>query len=431
MTNKEGGISMANLVLFTHTFPYNPPSEQFLLDEVKILSSHFNEILIIPVSHSSHVDASYRLNLPNVSVVRLKRVSVKREILVHFFSSILFNKFFWREVKRLRNNKIPFSTKLFYDLFVTKINQKIIGKQSFKLISKYIESEEPLILYAYWMNHIAHGAIDVKKRLEAVNNYGVNVIVRGHGSADIFYPIQRNHFRLFEDELDEVDRFYPVSEAGKKYLIAQGYQESKIIVNRLGVVDAKLDSFPSNQETPFLIVTCSYLNEVKRVHLVVEALSKITNHPIHWVHFGDGAKRSDILEQAEASLPKNISFEVKGFVENAMIMDFYRASRPNLFLNVSQIEGIPVSIMEAISFGIPIIATNVGGTSEIVHDGHNGYLLDVDFDVYKLVDKIQLLINQDFEQYSKISNHAREMYLKYYDANVNFENFLKTLKDML
>ena len=40
----------------------------------------------------------------------------------------------------------------------------------------------------------------------------------------------------------------------------------------------------------------------------------------------------------------------------------------DLFVNMSLSEGIPVSIMEAISFGIPIIATNVGGNAEIVND---------------------------------------------------------------
>ncbi len=43
-------------------------------------------------------------------------------------------------------------------------------------------------------------------------------------------------------------------------------------------------------------------------------------------------------------------------------------------MNVSESEGVPVSIMEAQSFGIPVIATNVGGTPEIVNE-ENGHLL--------------------------------------------------------
>ena len=43
-----------------------------------------------------------------------------------------------------------------------------------------------------------------------------------------------------------------------------------------------------------------------------------------------------------------------------------RSQPIDIFINVSSSEGLPVAIMEAISFDIPIIATNVGGTSEIV-----------------------------------------------------------------
>jgi glycosyltransferase involved in cell wall biosynthesis len=47
---------------------------------------------------------------------------------------------------------------------------------------------------------------------------------------------------------------------------------------------------------------------------------------------------------------------------------FYSNNPVDLFLNVSESEGIPVSIMEAMAAGIPVIATDVGGSAEIVDD---------------------------------------------------------------
>ena len=67
-----------------------------------------------------------------------------------------------------------------------------------------------------------------------------------------------------------------------------------------------------------------------------------------------------------------------GFQDNEKIMDFYRNNPIDIFINVSTNEGVPVSIMEAISFGIPIIATNVGGTNEIVINNITGWLVDKD-----------------------------------------------------
>jgi len=49
-------------------------------------------------------------------------------------------------------------------------------------------------------------------------------------------------------------------------------------------------------------------------------------------------------------------------------------------MNLSETEGIPVSIMEAQSAGVPILATNLGGTSEIVNN-ENGFLVEKDFNL--------------------------------------------------
>ncbi len=52
---------------------------------------------------------------------------------------------------------------------------------------------------------------------------------------------------------------------------------------------------------------------------------------------------------------------LRGGISNAEVFQFYRDNKVDLFVNASTSEGLPVSIMEAISFGIPSIATNVGG----------------------------------------------------------------------
>jgi glycosyltransferase involved in cell wall biosynthesis len=54
--------------------------------------------------------------------------------------------------------------------------------------------------------------------------------------------------------------------------------------------------------------------------------------------------------------------------------EFYKGL--DLYLNTSLHEGIPISILEAMSYGIPIIAPNVGGLEEILDDGIQGYLVE-------------------------------------------------------
>ena len=74
---------------------------------------------------------------------------------------------------------------------------------------------------------------------------------------------------------------------------------------------------------------------------------------------------------------------IYGAFSNREVFDFYKSHPVDFLINVSNNEGIPVSIMEAHSFSIPVVATNVGGTSEIVNE-ENGILLPADPDTGEL-----------------------------------------------
>lgn len=73
-------------------------------------------------------------------------------------------------------------------------------------------------------------------------------------------------------------------------------------------------------------------------------------------------------------------------------------------------EGLPISILEAISYGMPVISTDVGDISSAVKDQINGYLVRPG-DVEQLAEKLELLNNQMvFEQMSKESRILAEQY---------------------
>ena len=93
---------------------------------------------------------------------------------------------------------------------------------------------------------------------------------------------------------------------------------------------------------------------------------------------------------------------------------------------MSETEGIPVSIMEAQSYGIPVIATNVGGTSEIVHDGINGVLLSRNFDTADLLNAIETVICS----YKSFSDNALLTWKQMSDAHTVFPEFYKKLAEV-
>lgn len=106
----------------------------------------------------------------------------------------------------------------------------------------------------------------------------------------------------------------------------------------------------------------------------------------------------------------------------------------NYLLITSYREGFPVVLMEAMNFGVVPICTDVGGISEHIQDGINGFLIDNYLDENKIKLKFtDKILNTSFEQYLSMSKNAYE----YAEENFSIETFnkcyrkilLKTIKD--
>jgi glycosyltransferase involved in cell wall biosynthesis len=173
-------------------------------------------------------------------------------------------------------------------------------------------------------------------------------------------------------------------------------------------------------------VSCSNVIPLKRVDLIVRALSEIKDHKINWVHFGDGPQLTEAQQLAHEILHKNITFDFKGRVSNKEVLSWYAENNPSLFINVSTTEGIPVSIMEAMSFGIPVIATDVGGTSEIVNDG-NGMLLPKNPEISLISNIILQFYNLNDETKIKLKREVYTSWANNFDAEKNYNDFLKNI----
>ena len=94
------------------------------------------------------------------------------------------------------------------------------------------------------------------------------------------------------------------------------------------------------------------------------------------------------------SIPRNREGDIRllGHVDSGTE---YIASL-DLLVNTSMIEGIAVTAMEAISQGIPVLAPRVGGMSELIIDGVNGYLFDPD-DFKDLLGKLTKILSEPNE----------------------------------
>lgn len=103
------------------------------------------------------------------------------------------------------------------------------------------------------------------------------------------------------------------------------------------------------------------------------------------------------------SAPENVFF--MGNIPNAAIY----SSIADLFVLPSNYEGLPIVIIEAMSFGKPVVASNVGGISELVHDGINGYAVENNVDLF--VEKIKYIL-EDGQVYDSMCKASKEIYEK-------------------
>ena len=112
-------------------------------------------------------------------------------------------------------------------------------------------------------------------------------------------------------------------------------------------------------------------------------------------------------------------------------MAFYGSTPVSCLVNVSSSEGLPVSLMEACSFGIPCIATEVGGTPEVVHDGVTGFLLGKNPKAADIAAAIEKMSRLPEEQYSAMCRAARRLWEDKFNADRNYEKFYRELAALL
>ncbi|MFR7830732.1 MAG: hypothetical protein ACLU3F_04620 [Blautia wexlerae] len=81
------------------------------------------------------------------------------------------------------------------------------------------------------------------------------------------------------------------------------------------------------------------MTKVKRLDLLINALSQIKAIPIKWTHYGDGILMDEIKKMAKDKLRDNIQYEFKGNVSNTELMKQYQDKNYYVFVNVSSSEG--------------------------------------------------------------------------------------------
>lgn len=176
--------------------------------------------------------------------------------------------------------------------------------------------------------------------------------------------------------------------------------KNKIRVIYNGVNDKSIPLIKNSKST---VVSFSRFSYEKNMMASYEIVKK-TNSNIRFNWIGNGQDFNLIKERIENDK-----------IDNLNLLDIKKKPQKylapgSIYLSTSRHEGLPLSLLEAEAYGIPIVASNVVGNNEVVIDGYNGFLFDQG-DINMAVEKIELLV-ENSDLYNKMSKNARLDYLK-------------------
>lgn len=408
------------LILFTDGFPFGS-GETFIENELPYLEKNFELIIVASTGENC---LNRKLNA-STKVIRFEKVQISRISMLKACASILMSKEGRQEVLYILSGTRSRKK----SLVLQSVREFARSKKFFRrVLSERIFSEdEEVILYFYWNTYkIVHFVLN-KKRFSKMY-----IVSRIHGY-DLYNERNKLGRQPFKILNNKIEQLFFLSDSARKYY-RENYDnniEQYSSIARLGVFhDCHATEW--KKKPYFSICSCSRVVGVKRLHLIVEALAEINDIEIEWTHYGDGSAFQEIMTLAKSKLDckDNIKYCFVGFVNNAEIRKQYAERQYDCYMLTSESEGVPVSIMEAMSYGIPIIATSVGGVPEML-EGTSNFLLHETPKICEISQAIYTLFNMSEQQISDIRRQNYNTWNCKYNADRNYQEFVKKINNIV
>ncbi len=406
-----------SLLLVTRGFPYGTCEKSFWETEFRVLCDSFD--VHIFAEETDKLDQYWGPEF--ITHERFKWTRNYGDIL----RALLCKDMYLDLYNMYKNRHLPDETGITPNLrkgSIKLLQKTAWAKQIMRRMRQLVKEYKIEIIYSLWCDHFTYAAIWIKDEFPELK-----VVSRFH-AYDLYIEWAKNvHYEFYRELVShKLDELLFISAHGQKYFKDRWNRIGKVMY--LGA--PKYHRIDNDYKGKFLLVSCSTLIPRKRVHLIIEALSLIPDpYVIEWYHIGKGSLREQLEDYADALLSgkTNIRYCFEGWMDPAKIMPTYDSLKPSLFISTTKLEGLPVSMMEALSGGIPIIGPQVQGVPECVKDNETGFILSPDPSPKEISEAVINYYNLPVNEKFRLSQNCIDLWSKLFDAEKNAEGIAKEL----
>lgn len=405
-----------NLIIISSNYPWGL-NEKFLADELYNFpnDNKFSEVYLL----STPINSKKR-NLPK----HIKLIKQPKSItFVDIFESIKNLPYFLTLLKLLlRESKIKKIT----------IKHLFVIYWYFCRLHIFVKSlSGNTTIYTYWFNEKTYAAALLRS-----SNTIDRLVTRAHGYDFYYERTIENKFPFRDSLIHYIDKLYLLSAQAENYYLQKYTEKCPFEVARLGV-NINIDLFNKQQSNEkktneLHFITCAFYSELKRINYIFDCLCSYAmanqNKLIKWTYIGAGAEATTVLKNFTNILKRksiaNFQLTLPNQQDYTFIKNCYENIWYDAFILLSKTEGVPVSVMEAMSYGIPCITNDVGGLPDIVDDTC-GALLNFGIEINQIKDAIEKLTSPKNANSYRIKAYRK--ILEKYNAAINYPLFYKSL----
>ena len=260
------------------------------------------------------------------------------------------------------------------------------------------------------------------------------VVVVFHGY-DLSHYIGIHGESIYQNLFQQVDLLQPISQHWQQKLIDLGCNPDKITMHHMGIDCHKFQYIVrQSQNSGINLVSVARLVEKKGLKYSIQAVAQLIPRyrDLNYQIVGDGLLKTELQQLIEElDVSNNIKLvgwkkqeEVAAIIDKADLV-----LAPSVTSSDGDCEGIPVSLMESMAKGLPVLSTLHSGIPELIEDGVSGYLLP-EREIEELASKIEYLIaNPDLRL--KMGQNGRVKVLKDYNIDLLNERLVKILQHLV